>query len=299
MGWLTRTRALRFVYTPSTRSSGTTVMRGKQLADLVAASGLRHSTITFEPIDLRVRNSDLFLTKGAARTTSPDQVERLRRRGNRVFLDPVDEGIDEETVRAADGLAAASFSAYYDWSSRWPTTKVVRVDHHVDPRLRKILQARTDLSAARKLSSIRYFGERENALMTPQIAEEVDFVQVDTHRQDDTWMSSVVGTDLHYAIRRARALDVHKPFLKGFTAAAAGANILVSRDEAEAHYWLPRNYPYWVGEGAAEEAILSALEYARDTFNGPVWRDAYQVMREVSEQTRNEVIVREFIELVA
>jgi len=86
-------------------------------------------------------------------------------------------------------------------------------------------------------------------------------------------------------------LDRHKPFLKGFTAALAGANILLARDETEAAFWLPDDYPYWIEAHPSEDAILAGLEYARETFRGEQWREALTMMRELSARTADSVIV--------
>lgn len=271
-------------------------MRGSQLATLTAGSGLTDREIRFELLDERVRSSDLFLTKGAARSLDPELARRLRRRGNRLLLDPVDEDVSDEIAAAADAVVAASACAEADFRTRWPRTRIVRVDHHVDPRLRAILQS----APARRDDGFftKYFGESVNTVITDRIAEHVDFVQVDTSRQDASWMNEVPAAHLHYAMRRHRALDRHKPFLKGFTAAAAGANVLVGRDEKEAAHWLPSDYPYWVAAGADEQTILTALEHARASFQSAEWKYAQDAMSAISARTTDHVIVRQLLDAV-
>lgn len=266
-------------------------MRGRQLSELLAHSARLERRVTFEPVSRTVRNSELFLTKGAARTMDPDMIHSLRHRGNRVFLDPVDEDVSDDVAAAADVLIAASISAHRDLESRPLTTKVVRIDHHVDPRLRRILASRGAPPEAAGPMLVRYFGETVNAVSTPQIAAEVDFVHVDTARQDVAWMQRVPGVHMHYAVRQHRSLDRHKPFLKGFTAALAGANILLARDETEAAFWLPDDYPYWIEAHPSEDAILAGLDYARETFRGEQWDEALAMMRELSARTADSVIV--------
>lgn len=292
-----RRRALRFVFTPESAGSGTTVMRGRQLAEIVQRSGLTDHDIFFEPVDSNMRSSDLFVTKGAARSLSPEQVHRWRRRGNRVLLDPVDEDVTDAMADAADVVVAASASADAAFRERWPHSRIARIDHHVDPRLRAVL----DSAGPRRGDDlvIRYFGESVNTIHTERIAAHVTFVQVDTSRQDPSWMSEVPSAGLHYAIRRRRALDRHKPFLKGFTAAAAGANVLIGREEAEAAHWLPADYPYWVEEGADEDTILEALRQARESFGGAEWREGLDAMRAVEERTTDEVVVRQLLNAVS
>lgn len=296
MLWHKRRRALRFFYTPQTAGSGTSVMRGGQLSALVERSGLMDREITFQPLDLDARSSDLFLTKGAARSVSPDQISRWRRRGCRVLLDPVDEDVSDEVAAVADCVVAASISAEGAYRDRWPRARIVRIDHHVDPRVRDALATSDPASADTFVA--RYFGESVNTIITEQISSLVGFVQVDTSRQDDAWIREVPGANLHYAMRRHRALDRHKPFLKGFTAAAGGANILIGRDEADAVNWLPDDYPYWV-RNTEEKTIIEALEHARDTFMGDEWRRAQNAMQDIAARTTDERIIRQLVDAVA
>ncbi len=296
MAWHKHRRALRFFYTPQTAVSGTSVMRGGQLSNLVERSGVMDREITFQPLDLGARSSDLFLTKGAARSVTPEQISRWRRRGCRVFLDPVDEDVADEVAAVADCVVAASVSAQGAYQDRWPHTRIARIDHHVDPRVRDVLATSGGEDAETLVA--RYFGESVNTIITERISSLVGFVQVDTSRQDDTWIRNVPGANLHYAMRRRRALDRHKPFLKGFTAAAAGANILIGRDEAEAVHWLPDDYPYWVSS-TDEESIIEALEHARATFMGQEWRRAQEAMRDIAARTTDERIIRQLVDAVA
>lgn len=296
MSWFRRPRPLRFLYSPTTVSSGTTVMRGFQLASIARESGLRAGDISCEPINSGFRSTDLFLTKGAARSVDPEQIMQWRRRGNRVFLDPVDEDVSDEVAAVADGVIAASFSARDDFASRWPGARIALVHHHVDPRLRRLLS--TSASPTSDQLVARYFGELVNTVVTARVSEFVQFVQVDTSRQDDAWLRAVPGANLHYAVRRRRGLDRNKPFLKGFTAALAGANILIDRGEAEAAHWLPEDYPYWA-QGGDEEQILTTLGHARESFGGREWARGMACMRDIAARTTDALISRQLVDAVA
>lgn len=217
-----------------------------------------------------------------------------RRRGNRLFLDPVDEGINEELVSAVDVVVAASLSAYDAYSREFPHADIRLLNHHVDPRV-----AAAAGQVGRRPSAIRigYFGELSNTIHTARIAAHVSFVPVSTAQQDSNWLRSVAEFDMHYAIRRTRALDHHKPFLKGFTAAACGANILIQRGQPEASRWLPESYPYWVDQHPSETTILQALDRAAQTHGGPDWLIGLEAMREIALRTSPTAIGLELEQL--
>src|SRR5689334_5278684 len=124
--------SLVFVYAEQFRGSGSTVMRGFQLAGL-AREGMRARSVRVAPLGSKIRNSSVFLTKGALKVASPVQLETLARAGNRLLFDPVDEAPPPTTARYADVLVASSFTAFDHFSRAFSGTRVALVNHHVDP----------------------------------------------------------------------------------------------------------------------------------------------------------------------
>lgn len=283
-----RVRPIVFTFAPQYAGSGTSVMRGAQLSRLLAHSGSTERPVDYQDFSHRFKNSDLFLTKGVLKTIRPEDLVRSRRRGNRIFVDPVDEDLADEMVEQADVVVAASRTAEAAYRARWPFTRVVLLNHHVDPRVGAALKVaeRGEFSGTRTA----YFGELENTIHTPSIARMVDFVAIDTSRQDERWFSRLAPYNLHYAIRRARALDRYKPFLKGFTAAACGANIIIQTTEVEAARWLPADYPYWHHGDVTEASILVTLQDAHDGYGGPDWLYAREAMSEIARHTSPSAI---------
>ncbi|WOQ68805.1 hypothetical protein RYJ27_08790 [Microbacterium limosum] len=275
-------RSLVFVVEPRFAESGTSVMRGQQLSEIAQSSGLSSRTISCAPVDPSIRRSDIFLTKGVMKTGDLDLWKRWRRQGNRLFLDPVDEGINDALIDAVDVVVAASMSAYDAYRTEFPRADIRLLNHHVDPRVAEALQRHSDKPLQ---TGIGYFGEPVNTVRTDRIADHVTFVPVSTARQDTGWLESIAAFDMHYAIRRPRALDHHKPFLKGFTAAACGANILIQRGQPEAARWLPPEYPFWVETDPDEAAILRAIEQAEASRGGPEWRAGLDAMRSIASRT--------------
>jgi hypothetical protein len=269
-------------------------MRGEQLATIAATALGRRARVSYSPLDAPFRRSTLFLTKGALRVATAERLAELKAAGNRLLFDVVDETAPP-TSGFADALIAASLTAFIDLQRDHPRREVLLVNHHVDPRL--------DAASIgpRPSDHLRagYFGELANTLLTPSIEETVTPVLVDTSKQDPGWLRRMPDFNLHYAIRRFREADLHKPFLKGFTAAHAGCNILIQRSQAEAVLWLGDDYPYLIDGEPDESVILRAIERVREDFGSPQWERALDVMRDIRERTSRERIGKEIARALA
>lgn len=285
---------LSFVYVEQFRGSGSTIMRGFQLADIARRHLGPRIRVTVRPLVPNFRRSTLFLTKGALKVATTETLARLKRRGNRLLFDVVDELPPETTREFADAIVASSLTAFEAYAREFPQIPVALVNHHVDPRL----EAAT---AGPRPDEFRigYFGERENAVLTPRIEETVEVVHIDTSSEDTKWLASIPHFSMHYAVRRIRLLDQYKPFLKGFTAAHAGAPILIQRSQEEAVRWLGLDYPYLIDEPVSEATIIRAIEEAASEFGGTRWGEALDVMAGLRERTRPERIAAELRTLLA
>lgn len=269
-------------------------MRGRQLSE-IASAALEGRDVAYQPVGTPFRRSDLFLTKGALKVVDAAQLLSWRRAGNRLFADPVDEALASETIDLLDVVVAASRTALDDYRETWPYMRVEIVDHHVDPRVHAAMAQPVRLDGL----NAGYFGERVNTIRSRRIARRVDFIQVSTAVENDDWFDVLPRYNLHYAVRRARALDSHKPFLKGFTAAACASNIIIQADQPEARRWLPSDYPFWLRDRVTEQSILASIEHAREAYRGPLWRAGLDMMRDVADRTSNASIGSQLVTLFA
>lgn len=265
-------RSAVFLYGPAFAASGSTIMRGKQLAEL-AAKQLPDFEVSYRPLGFEPKGAAVFLTKGALKEASREQLLTLKARGNRLFFDLVDEA-PPSTVDLADAVVAASLTAFQDLSAQLPSSQVVLVNHHVDPRI-------SVQSAPHDKLRIGYFGELVNTAESPRLRDAVAFVQVDTSRETTAWLGELGRYNMHFAVRRTRALDFHKPFLKGFTAAACFSNIVIQRSQREALAWLGEDYPYLVNAEASEDQVLEVIDFARESFGQAPWQDGLGRMAEI------------------
>lgn len=285
-----RVRDVHFVFAEEFRHTGSTVMRGQQLSRLAAAALGRGARVGYSPLEAPFRNATLFLTKGALKVATAERLDELAAAGNRLLFDVVDEA-PPPTSGYADALIAASLTAFIDLQRDFPGTEVHLVNHHVDPRLASAT------AGERPGDSLRagYFGELVNAVLSPAIERFVTPVLVDTSKQEASWLERLTEFNLHYAVRRFRGADLHKPFLKGFTAAHAGCNILIQRSQSEAVLWLGDDYPYLLEGEPDEHAIVAALERLSDDVGSDDWNRGLDVMRGIRARTADARIAAEVV----
>lgn len=254
-------------------------MRGDQLA-AIAKSSSPDRTITLAPSTARFRNSTLFLTKGALKELDEAKLSQLKKRGNRLLFDVVDEVPPPTTTGFADVLIASSLTAFSQFQRDFPGVDVSLVNHHVDPRI-----SRSRTAPPTDQLRTAYFGELVNAILTDGIREQVTTFHVDTSRESSDWIPEVPHFNFHYAVRLRRGLDKFKPFLKGFTAAHTSSNMLIQSDQVEAVAWLGDDYPYLLWAEPTEANILAALQEAKESFGSPEWFAGLKVMADIRERT--------------
>lgn len=287
---LKRKQKVVFMYAPRYEFSGSTIMRGKQLASIIKDHYGATLNVSYKSLSTRPKNSFIFLTKGAVTDITPEQIEELTKRGNYVVLDPVDNPLNEIKAHLASGVVAASLEAYDDYKKGG--FKSYFVHHHVDTRLK-----RNSRSPSQSQLHCGYFGELINTIRTEHIASYVDFVQVDTGKQSTDWLSEPPKYNLHYAVR-SNNVEAHKPFLKGFTAAACHANIIIQSDQKEAIRWLGDDYPYLLKPNPDEDDIIAMLTYIQKDFGSAQWHKALERMEFINTQISDRAIARQFYEML-
>jgi hypothetical protein len=290
--WFSK-KKVRFVYAEEYKFLGSTIMRGEQLSSI--AEQYVREDIAYVPLTKGLRNSSLFLTKGCLLSLSRDDVRLLKRRGNRLFFDPVDSVLPDFTNDFADVIVAASKVAEEQYRINFPGKNILRVDHHVDPRIKE-RTARTEQSPL----SIGYFGEPVNTIITPRIRQKVTFTHVDTLKQNPAWIKDLSRYNCHYAIRSKAKENVIKPFLKGFTAAKCGANILIQeRGQEEAVHWLGNDYPFLLSGAVNEQNILRAISRLERSFGSTEWRRGLAIMEHIKQQVSDKNIALQLQQLLA
>lgn len=284
-----------FIYAEKYRYFGSTVMRGQQLSEIAKKALPPANKVYFTSSDYNYKHCILFLTKYTIYALSPKDLRKLKKKHNRLIFDPIDGPIPANRLKYADIVVAASDTIYKDYKKTLPSSiKVFLVDHHADPRIKTL-----DWSKRPTTLRAGYFGEYLNTVITPEIKKRVDIIPVDNTRQNNYWLEKLPEYNLHYAIRQARDVFPNKPFLKGFTAAHCGANILIQASEKEAVRWLGRDYPYLLRGKVTEKNILEMLKYAKKSFGSKEWERGLKIMHGIKEKTSEEAIGKQLVELFA
>ncbi|SKA93768.1 hypothetical protein SAMN06295879_1802 [Agreia bicolorata] len=287
-------RPLKFLYSDRFGKAGSTIMRGYQLSQIATAEYAGARRVSYSSISDFHRKADLFLTKGALKDLTPEALADLKRNGNRLYFDAVDELPPPTTSEFADALVASSVMAFTNHSRDYPAVPVTLVNHHVDPRL-----PATPVRSGEEPMRLGYFGEPLNAIFGGSLESHVDVVHVDTSDTSTAWMKKLPGYTMHYAMRRNPGADNFKPFLKGFTAAHMNANILIQDTEREALEWLGEDYPFLHRGPISEDSILAAIERAGRGVGSSDWRFGLRRMAEIRERTSPKRIGAELRRLFA
>jgi len=287
-------RRMAWIYRQEFRSRASTILRGQQLSEIARLNLEGDVEVTYadESEMDRLAGSIVVLTKGVLMRAAREKLDALRSAGNVVCADFVDQPVRDELDEAIDVYIASSIRQLVELSRSYPDKLVHLISHHTDLRI-------TGPAAQKDRCNIGYFGEMPNVLYSKQLQGVVDFCEVDTWNAVRTdWMRQLRHFNVHYAVRRPRHIDGHKPFLKGFTAARCNANIIVGLNEGDARYYLGSDYPYLVKNDSLR-SVLETIDYVKDSFGGPEWNRGLEIMHSVRGRCSPTQIAGEVRELVA
>ena len=279
-----------FVFHSEHERVASTVMRGRQLSELARESLDASWSVHYVPEGEvgGIRNAVVVLTKGCCRGLSVEVVEQLKARGNVVCADPVDLAVDPEVADALDLLVSSSLRQH-EFLTR-EGHEVVLITHHVDPAIAGVV-APTDHVA------FGYFGEIVNAKHGSELLGHIDLCHIDTKMRSTVWVDRLRHANVHYAVRNWRPENGFKPFLKGFTAAHCGANLLVNRLEGDVVYYLGSDYPYLL-EDDSLDGVLDMIEHIRESFGSPEWFEGLEIMKSVRARSSRTHVAREIAAFV-
>ena len=285
-------RRLVWVYSDKLRATASTVMRGYQLADIARNhfAGKVEAYVVNEARLEEQRDALVVLTKGFLKRASVDDLERLKRSGNIVCADYVDNPERPELHELIDIYIAASIRQYIHFVDTYADKAVRLLSHHADPRL-------AGTTGPDDYCNVGYFGEIINARYAAELQGKIDFCLVDTKLADTGWLQRLRHCNVHYAVRNRRPIDGFKPFLKGFTAAHCRSNIIVPRREGDAIYYLTSDYPYLL-EDDGFNSVLYMIDRVKASFGSDEWRQGLEIMESVRRRSSLEQVSSEIGALV-
>lgn len=248
-----------FFFNRDGSTSGSTYLRQVQLAD-VFSKVIETATVD----DLRAVEGSALVIGAKGTFESLCAARKKRSAAGLVFLyDPVDELINPATFFGRiDGVIASSYHQYHALvrATRCPVYSIL---HHVDFRIPREKQTAQH-------PKIGYFGSLGNVFMTDEISERVDLIEA-TQPNNQEWVSSLPQYALHYCVRRKREKShSYKPSTKIYLAACVGAAVITTRDESDAEFILPPDYPFFC-ESRKVKSVLDLLEYVRVSFGTPIY----------------------------
>jgi len=302
---------------------GSTFLRGRQLTELLATRLSDRYSLTFTT-DCQQVDSVIVLTKGFLASASPRSLADLKADRNILLADPVDLGMPVADLIAlaatVDGFIASSKRQLAALQKQFPDKPCHLVTHNVDQRL-PVFEPPSDRLR------VAYVGLLQNCRYLSELGQLAEILETPSGGSADGWMARLREFNCHYSLRRpddsfgfksfivglfSRAHDavvfrpsakglfsrphdfvVFKPFTKGFTAAHCLSPILTEREESDAQFYLPDDYPFFLPGGSWNE-VRDAIGRIREEFGGKSWRYAVDVMRDVRDKSSADHIANEF-----
>ena len=287
-----RARApLTFVYSTKLPNSTTTLLRGKQLSEIVAAHYGDLYDVSYVPDIDAPRDQVVLVTKEALWHNKTPKLEALKARNLAMIGSWEDGQPDPEKTPLLDAMMTLSIRGMLDVNRGWPNVPAFHVTHNVNSAVPFLTPPMDRLRTG-------YFGDLPNTVRPESLADDVDLVNADSiglraKGISTDWLQALPHYNCHWIVRNRRPLDGWKPFLKGFVAARCGAVVIVTRDDQNAAHYLGDDYPFYAESvGAAD--LEMAWANAASAFGGPEWRFAQDIMRQVGERSADSQVAAEF-----
>ena len=300
---------VRFVYLRSSRQSGSTVMRCFQLHDLVR----RHlgGDYDFGMLPLpafcdraaemrwvggQPAGTTYVFVKKAIDGLGRESLLALRDRARAICLDYVDRALDDWISAGVDVHVACSVTGLERLREAQRAGHIAGrthlLLHHADPRLAALRHRHHRLARPQAV----YFGRLENCYLPPSIAPRLTVLPATNTATFTANVRRLVDFNLHYCVRGNQPRGA-KPFTKGFTAAACGANVVASAADEEARHFLDADYPYLAAR-EDEGAVGDVLDHVARTYGTATWRRGLEAMGAIRERIAPARLAGDFAALL-
>lgn len=299
-------RRIRFVYRAGKESQGSTFLRCLQLCEMVRPflkddydiDVLKIPEVVFPGQQFlwaarQNPNTVFIFSKAAINKLKPSTVDCLRRKGGRICLDHVDNDHRVKADLDADIQFCSSYAQLETLRSYRKENpafkgKPMLLLHGYDLRLEGFVPK--TLQDARMV----YCGVRTNAFLTPEIVATMDILEISSSDDMQDAIPKLAGYNLHYCMRmpgRDTSLSP-KPFTKGFTAAACGANVIAHRSGEDVEAFLGSDYPFLVDTDDPAEIAL-VIRRAKESFGTADWMRAQRTMQTVKERVSPKALAQQ------
>ena len=286
-----------FAHLAGHQSSGAKIMRCDQLAAM-ASGRLDARRWSFEVLAMprdgqlrkqrlmtdEIRGAVVIFLKRAWKVLSPDHLANWRDAAKALAIDYVDARTTPQPGVEIDVHIAASGALERYLKAQLNGARVMRLDHHADPGLRR--------GPPGQSVRLAYFGRESNRTLPASLQHKVDIPDYDGLVLPSDIQRAMMQSNMHYAVRdmeNANSRTSFKPFTKGFNAAAVGAHILVNRQVDDATDWLGSDYPFLIDD-CRPETIAAAIERAETSFGTSDWTESLAIMEGVRQSVLPEKI---------
>jgi hypothetical protein len=279
-----------FLYAEKYAQSASTILRGKQLSEMVAARYPDAIDMIYTSDTAALRDRVVIVTKGALETHSAEALGDLRRRNLAVIGSWDDKRPEPGKIAATDAVMGVSNRQTHDFGKLFPGIATYHVTHHVNSEIRPSIPPWDRPRTA-------YFGYYANTILPESLRHLVDKVPLETASVEMGWIELLPRYNCHWIVRRSKANDGWKPFLKGFTAARAGAILVVGRDDEDALQYLGDDYPFYT-RGTSVAQLEYDMACVAAAFGGPDWARARDIMAQVADRSSDAQVCAEFRAMV-
>ena len=278
---------LTFLYAEQRRNSGITLMRARQLSQMVAETYSDRYDVTLTSDIGSVRDQVLIVNRGAIEFNRREQLEELRDRNIVSISDWLDMPIRPKTIPAFDAHMAFSLPQAVELNRLYPTTPAFHVTHHVNPAV-------PDCTGPTDRLRTGYFGRLANTSRPDTLSDVIELVNVvDASFTAQDWAQQAPLFNCHWIVRELDHLQEWKPFLKAFVAARCGAVVIVTRDDMNAMHYLGDDYPFYADSLAPADLEMAWVKVA-SAFGGKDWQKAQAIMRQVKARSSDRQVMVEF-----
>ena len=281
-----------FLYSDAHPNEGGTQTRAKALSALIASHfpELYHVSCVGNPRG--VRDQIVIVNQRAIWDNTVEALSDLRKRNIAVIGDWMDAPVEKEKAELFDAHMAFSFTQMLGLNHAYPEIPAYHVTHHVNADIPRVPPPTDKLRTG-------YFGSLRNTTLPSSLSGAVSLIDV-WAKTGTRWVDRFQDYNCHWIVRMDPVTDGHKkryggwkPFIKGFTAAACGSVVIVTRDDLNAAHYLGDDYPFYAESLAAADLEMAWARVA-SAFGGHDWRMAQEIMRQVAARSSDAQVCSEF-----
>ncbi|MFC0199555.1 hypothetical protein [Paracoccus rhizosphaerae] len=276
-----------FLFAEQRRQSGITLMRARQLSQMVATAYPDRYEVTLRSDIGSVRDQVVIVNRGAIEFNSREDLDELRGRNIASISDWLDLPVRPKTIPVFDAHMTLCLPQTIALNKLYPNTPAFHVTHHVNPAVPECTGPTDRLRTG-------YFGRFANTSCPNSLSTMIELVNVvDASFTPSEWARQAPMYNCHWIIREIDHLQEWKPFLKGFVAARCGAVVIVTRDDMNAMHYLGDDYPFYADSLATADLEMAWLK-AASAFGSKEWGKAQAIMRQVKERSSDRQVMVEF-----